>query len=137
MRRGSMVAREELGAAVRIIHDHERIRITLVFDGQGTEIEVERPTAQLTFSYLFSPRSLSADDVIERLVGSSSEPANCVVITRDLAERHTVEALGAVARSPEELRAWVDQVERSVAGGLKTHRKQVETAWRNTPLFDL
>jgi predicted RNA-binding protein with PIN domain len=135
MRRGSVVAREMLGAAVRALHDHERIRVTLVFDGQGSEIEIERPSAQLTFSYLFSPRSLSADDVIERLVGSAADPGNYVIVTRDLAERHTLEALGATVRSPEELRGWVDQVERSILAGLRVKRKEVDAAWRNGPAF--
>lgn len=136
MRRGSVYAREMLATRVRVLHDHERIRVTLVFDGQGSEIQVERPGAQLTFSYVFSPASLSADDVIERLVGGASDPESCIVVTRDLAERHTIEALGASACSPDDLRAWVEQAERSVAGGLSAHRKQVDAEWKNKPDFE-
>lgn len=130
LRRGTAVAREELASTVRVLHDHERIRVTLVFDGQGSEIQVERPGPQLTFSYLFSPDSLSADDVIERLVGSAPDPENCIIVTRDLAERHTIEALGAIAHTPDDLRAWVMRVEESVARELTDRRKQIEVDWK-------
>lgn len=130
LRRGNGVAREELAAAVRVLHDRERIRVTLVFDGRGSEIEVERPGHSLTFSYLYSPGSLSADDVIERLVGSASDPGNCIVVTRDLAERRTIEALGAVARSPEELRSWIARARAAVARQLADRSRRVDADWR-------
>lgn len=130
LQRGSGVAREELARAVRVLHDHERVRVSLVFDGRGKEIEVERPGRPLTFSYIYSSTSLSADDVIERMVGSAPDPKSYLVVTRDLAERHTIEALGARALSPDDLRAWVAQVERSVAGKLRTRQNAIDSEWR-------
>lgn len=131
LRRGSATAREALGATVRVLHDHERIRVTLVFDGQGREIEVERPGQLLTFSYVYSSSTLSADDVIERMVGAAPDPSIYVVVTNDLAERHTIEALGASALSPDDLQAWVAATEKAVATKIHTHRKRVDADWKN------
>lgn len=128
---GGAAAREALATAVRVLHDHERVRVTLVFDGQGQEIEVERPGKQLTFSYVYSSASLSADDVIERMVGSAPDAKIYIVVTSDLAERHTIEAAGATALSPRDLQAWVATAERAVAGKLKTHRKAIDSEWKN------
>lgn len=137
LRRGSQEAREILAGAVRVIHDRERVRVTLVFDGNGPEITIERPGAQTTFSYLFSPASMSADDVIEQIVGKSADPGSFLVVTQDLAERRTVEALGGVVISPEDLRGWVDRVREAVARDLFLRRKDVEAKWNEGKgLFD-
>ena len=103
-------ARALLARRVGVIHDVEEMRVTLVFDGRGPELALERPSDEPTFSVLHTPSALTADDVIEQLVGSpNSEPARCIVATGDRAERQTVETLGARAISPEELAAWVER----------------------------
>lgn len=130
LRSGSGLARDALAAAVQVLHDHERVRVTLVFDGQGTEIQVERPGEQLTFSCVYSPATMSADDIIERLIGNAPDPENHVVVTQDLAERHTIEALGASALSPEDLRHWVNRAEQAVARELAAHQKKVDSQWK-------
>jgi uncharacterized protein len=129
LRRDKAIAREMLAAAVRVIHDHDRYRVTLVFDGRGQEITVERPGGQLTFSFLFSPSSMSADDVIERMVGAAPEPALYTVVTQDLAERRTIEALGGRVISPSDLADWVKRSERAVERGLTLRQRQVEKEW--------
>jgi len=131
LRRGSTFAREKLAAAVRVLHDHEQVRVTLVFDGQGPDVTVERPGAQLTFSFLYSPAAMSADDVIERLVGASPDPANLLVVTQDLAERRTIEALGGTVLSPADLRDWIARVERSMTRDLDKNRRNVQNDWKN------
>lgn len=134
--RGSAACREALAAAVRVLHDHERVRVTLVFDGRGDEIEVERPGKVLTFSYVYSSSFMSADDVIERMVGGAPDAKIYLVVTGDLAERHTVEALGASVLSPRDLHAWVAAAEKAVAAKLKTHRRRIESDWNNRLSFD-
>ncbi len=39
-------ARARLSRAVRILHDLEQVRVTVVFDGRGTELSVEQPGGQ-------------------------------------------------------------------------------------------
>jgi uncharacterized protein len=129
LRRGSQFAREMLAAAVRVIHDREHLRVTLVFDGQGTDVTLERPGAQLTFSYLYAPSSMSADDVIERMVGASPDPGSFIVVTQDLPQRRTIEALGGTVLTPRDLQDWVARAERAVAKDLDAHRKMVDKEW--------
>lgn len=124
-------ARERLAVTVRPIHDWEKIRVTLVYDGQGQDIEIERPTGQTTFSMIFSPATMSADDVIERLIGASANSEQCMVVTRDAAQRTTVEALGASSITPEQLREWVDRTERAISADIAARRRQVEREWKS------
>ncbi len=124
------IARELLGAAVRILHDRERVRVTLVFDGRGPEITVERPGESLTFSYLYSPSSMSADDVIEQIVGASAEPGTYIVVTRDLPERRTIEALGGTVMTPEDLHAWIARCREALSRDLAERWKTVESRWK-------
>jgi|SRR5690625_1242566 len=131
LKKGTAAAREALGTRVQVLHDHERIRVTLVFDGKGDEISVERPGELTTFSYVYSTCSLSADDVIEQIVGGTKDPANCTVVTNDLAERHTIEALGATSLSPNDLEAWIAATEDAMVSKIKTRQKTINSVWRN------
>ena len=75
-------------------------RTTIVFDGQESGSD-----AALTSKYLdvvFSPRNLSADTVIERMVYDAEEPIEIMVVTSDVAERTTVSSAGALTMSCRE-----------------------------------
>ncbi len=111
LKRDRDAARSQLAQSVSAIHDGEQVRVTLVFDGRGPELVVERPSAQPTFSILYTPSSLTADDVIEQFVAGAPDPTVCVVATGDRAEAQMVAATGAQVISPEELAAWVKRVE--------------------------
>src|SRR5471032_1387457 len=74
LKRDRDAARSQLGQRLAAIHDAEGARVTLVFDGRGTELVVERPSQQETFTVIFTPSSLTADDVIERLVARAADP---------------------------------------------------------------
>ncbi len=130
LRRGGEVARARLVEQVRVLHDVEGIRVTIVFDGRGDDIEIERPTPDLTFSVIFSPRGLSADGVIEQLVGTARSPESIQVSTRDNLMRETVRALGAESLSPEELEARIQRCEKQMARNLERQQAGVERAWR-------
>ncbi len=43
MRRGGEVARARPAEAIRVIHDFDGVRTTIVFDGRGEQVEIERP----------------------------------------------------------------------------------------------
>lgn len=123
-------AREKLAQHLRVVHDGEQIRVTLVHDGRGSELIVERPTQQPTFSVLFTPSSLTADDVIERLVSNSANPAKCVVASADRAIRQTIEAAGATWIPPADLAAWFERVERRSAQQVASLRRAADQKWQ-------
>jgi predicted RNA-binding protein with PIN domain len=76
---------------------------TIVFDGRETGSD-----ASLTSKYLevfFSPRNLSADTVIERLVCKSANAGKILVVTSDHAEHDTVSSAGAHTMTSQEFMA--------------------------------
>lgn len=123
-------ARSRLSDILRILHDFEGLRVTLVFDGKGTEITVEHPSGHDTFTHIFSPAHLTGDDVIEHLVGRSADPSQCWVATDDRAERQTVDAVGGTSISTKELAEWVTRTELRQRRKLAGLRQQNKEEWR-------
>ena len=123
-------ARAQLSQTLRVLHDTEGWRVTIVFDGRGTELVVEQPGAHATFAHIFTPGALTADSVIEQLVGGTDDPATCTVATADRAEQQTVSALGAAWCSPDDLRAWCDRAAGRQAGQAAEIRRANDRTWR-------
>ncbi len=130
MKRDRSAARSQLTQRLSAIHDTEQTRVTLVFDGRGDELVVERPSGHVTFSVLYTPSSLTADDVIEQLVGRAADAALCHVATGDQAERQTIEAAGAVWVPPVDLVAWVGRAEMRLASGVKDLNRSNARKWK-------
>lgn len=130
MTEGRDVARAQLVERLRVLHDFERMRVSVVFDGRGAEIAIERPTPHATFSILYTPGGMTADDLIEQLAVQASNPANVFVATADQAERDTVEAHGAQVLSPEQLAEWVERVGRAQSVAVEEHGKRTEKEWK-------
>lgn len=130
LKRDRAAARSQLVQQVSSIHDSEQMRVTLVFDGRGSELIIERPSGQPTFSVLYTPSALTADDLIEQLVAKAADPAACTVATGDRGERETVEASGARVIPPEELEAWVRRVEARQSARVGELRRANTRKWR-------
>jgi predicted RNA-binding protein with PIN domain len=143
---GPDAARALLATALRPIHDAEGWRVTIVFDGKGDAITVERPGTELTFSYVFGPSGLSADGVIEQLVananldpdldrrpgrGKKEEPAEIVVATRDNLLGESARASGARLLTPELLRDWADRAASQQTRDLLTRQKRGHSTWKS------
>ncbi len=129
-KRDREAARSQLSGRLRVLHDFEEYRVTVVFDGRGTEVIVERPSSQVTFTHIFTPSHLTADDVIEHMVGQSPDPAQCWVATDDRAERQTVDAVGGTSLSAVELAEWVGRVEARQRAKLLELGQQTSKEWR-------
>jgi len=112
-------ARDALADWVRVIHDVDGIRTTLVFDGKGPDLTIERPFKDETFSYVFSASGTTADTVIERMVVNSSDARLVVVASDDRMLQQTALASGAQVRSKMELEGWVAGCERRLRNYLK------------------
>jgi uncharacterized protein len=124
-------ARAQLAQRLAGLHDTESVRTTIVHDGRGEELVVERPSRQETFSILYTPSALTADTVIERLVAKSADPAACVVASGDRAIRQTIEASGAAWISPDDLAAWIERAEQRQGQQLARLRKTTDRKWRD------
>jgi predicted RNA-binding protein with PIN domain len=128
--RDRAAARSKLGQMLLPIHDVDEIRVTLVFDGRGEDIVIERPFNHTTFSTVYTPSSLTADDVIEQMVANSTNPAECRVATNDNAVRETVEALGAVSLRSEDLAEWTKRAESRQVSTVQNLRAANTRAWK-------
>lgn len=130
--RDRAAARTLLGQQLTPIHDSGDVRVTLVFDGRGEEIVIDRPFNHATFSVVYTPSSMTADDVIEQMVANSSCAAECGVATDDNAERETVAALGAVTLRSEDLAAWVKRALARQVATVRNLRAENSRAWKKS-----
>ena len=134
LRRERSAARSRLVHRLTAIHDVEGVRVTVVFDGRGAEMAVERPAGPATFSVVSTPVGTTADDVIEQVVGRSADPGACHVVTGDQAERQTITASGAHWVSPDDLAAWVARAEERVSAQVAGIRRAGTAKWRGSTL---
>jgi len=129
MRESMESAHAHVVAAGLVVHDTEHMRVTVVFDGKGSEITSEPASEGSDCLVVFAPASMTADDLIEQLVGASESPAAIVVATGDRLERETVSSLGAEVISPKNLESWVDRC-RSVQSRRVLNRS-AQNNWHN------
>ncbi len=109
---------------VRVIHDVEGVTTTLVFDGNGNTVDIQKPGNQPGFSVVYSPRDVSADGIIEQIVRKSSDPPNVTVASRDNMIAESVRSAGAVCITPVDLLDWVARCEQRQRQQLDTRRKR-------------
>lgn len=128
--RDRITAQGQLVAALAAIHDHEGVRVTVVFDGSGSEMEVSCPGGRASFATVRTPTGMTADDFIERWVGRVATPGECLVATGDRAEARTVEALGAHCLTPEDLASWCRRVGGRMAVKLAGRKRENDREWR-------
>ena len=67
LKRGLDAAREELWRIVGPMHDYGGTRITIVYDGSGSDISVVRRNSIDTLAEVFTPSHMTADELIEQL----------------------------------------------------------------------
>lgn len=134
---GVEAARAQLGECLRPIHDSEHYRVTIVFDGRGKSPEIERPSPDLTFSFLFTPTGITADQMIEELVSTAKYPLEIIVATRDNLLTETVGANGGLTLSPQQLLDWVDSCRKRVTAIVQDQNRSSRARWRNARNADM
>ena len=132
MKRDINVACRKLADRVRILHDFEGIRVTIVFDGRGEGVEIERPGKELTFSLVYAPTGSSADEIIVQLVRTSKDPGKLTVVSRDGLIRNLVREGGSRVYSPGDLLDRIEACERRQSQALSRRSREVEKEWRET-----
>ncbi|MBC8096614.1 MAG: NYN domain-containing protein [Akkermansiaceae bacterium] len=133
LKRDRDAARSQLIQRAGAVHDAESVRVTVVIDGRGPEIVVEHPSRQATLTVIYTPSSMTADDVIEKMVGRSADPSLCEVATGDQAERNTIEATGAVWVPPADLLARIERAERRLGAKVSELNRASAQEWRRRP----
>ena len=122
-------ARSRLSHAVAPLHDVEHLRVTVVFDGRGAELTVERPAGEATFAHIHTPTGTTADEVIVQLVQGAREPGDCLVATDDRGEREAIEALGAAAISSADLEGRARRAAQRQGAQVARRTRQNDREW--------
>lgn len=136
MRGSQAAACERLIVEVRLIHDEDHCRVTVVFDGAGDKVEIDRPGGGQTFPVLYAPKGLSADGLIEQIVCNSANPERVTVVTGDRMIADAIVAAGALVQTPDDLAAWVRRCASSQELRLIKKQKKNNSDWKNNVLGD-
>ncbi len=124
-------ARCALAALLAPIHDALGMRVTIVYDGRGDEIKIARLGRHLTFSEVYTPSCLSADELIEQVCASSKEPESLAVASDDNMVRLTASSFGAETLSVETLFGMGESSSSQISTSAKTNARHNDSAWRS------
>lgn len=130
-KRGTDIVTARLAEELRIIHDAQGVRTTVVFDGKGNELIIERSEGCLTYSVLFTAVGVPADAVIDELVAQGAGRDAVIVASDDRGVRASAAAGGAQVMSAEGLRDWVRSASRLQRAALKRRNENTEKDWHN------
>jgi uncharacterized protein len=110
--RRSSLAREALLKQLRNYQDWTGVRVVIVFDGKGKEIDASSEPGDVQIFY--SRTGQTADAVIERLASKYAKRFELMVATSDSLEAETVQACGAEWISAEGLQALLSSNRKSL-----------------------
>lgn len=102
------LARQRFSDWVRRIHDQEHIRLSVVFDGNQQQIQIERPTGDTSYSIIYSPQGSTADAVIEQLFQQTKDRDEITVVSEDHLIVESIRSGGGLALHPNTLTEWVN-----------------------------
>lgn len=128
-------AQAELSAMLAALHDYDGARITIVYDGAGADISVVRRGAATTFSEVYTPSVMTADEFIEQFCAESKRPQDLLVITRDNLLRLTASSFGAMSLTPESFFERAEISDRAVVRAAKSNNAAASLEWRKTNPF--
>ena len=135
LKRGLDAAREELWRIVGPMHDYGGTRITIVYDGSGSDISVVRRNSIDTLAEVFTPSHMTADELIEQLCATSRNPGSIIVVSRDNLLRLTATTFGATALSPDKLFESAADSAKALSKSLQDSNSRAEREWKSCGAF--
>ena len=122
--RNTATARENLVRRLTGLQDSTAWEVAVVFDGRGAKASSESEPQGIAVFY--SKSGQTADEIIERLAAKYAASCEVTVATDDHMERTTVEALGGMSISTDQLLAEIE----SASGAL---RDRIQNLGKNAP----
>lgn len=135
LERGLDAAREELWRLVGPLHDYGGARVTIVYDGRGEDVSILRRNGINSLSEVFTPSCMTADELIEQLCASSSNPSGITVVSRDNLLRLTATTFGATALAPDKLFDGARGCSRAMAESLRISNAAADRKWKSESAF--
>ena len=128
------VACSKLVEMAHCIHDNQpNLRTTVVFDGNGPQIDVQHPSPdQFTFSVIFSPNDSSADSVIRRIVTNSKAPQLTCIATQDLLLANSLAHLKPHVLSHSDLLELYQRAQKLQCAAITSTHKTATKGWSNS-----
>ncbi len=123
--RNTAAARENLVRRLTGLQDSTAWEVAVVFDGRGAKASSDSVPHGIAVFY--SKSGQTADEIIERLAAKYSATCEVTVATDDHMERTTVEALGGMSMSTEQLLSEIE----SASGTLRDRIKNLGKPPRN------
>ncbi|MBR6388812.1 MAG: NYN domain-containing protein [Opitutales bacterium] len=127
---GQDAAKRMLSDMLSPIHDILGYRVTIVYDGRGDDINVEKIGRSQTFSEVYTPSCMTADELIEQMCATSKTPSLITVASRDNLIRLTAMGFKVESITSFQLFGWAADAAKLLArksGELKSESAQ---KWR-------
>ncbi len=105
--RRTSLARDTLARKLRDYQDWTGVRVVVVFDGRGSDVDAIAEPGEIQIFY--SRAGQTADSIVERLASKYGSQFRLLVVTSDLLEQETAAACGAECLSAEGLRGLLDE----------------------------
>ena len=136
---GQDAAKRMLSDMLSPIHDVLGYRVTIVYDGRGDDINVEKIGRSQTFSEVYTPSCMTADELIEQMCATSKTPGLITVASRDNLIRLTAMGFKVESITSFQLFGWAEDAAKLLArksGELKSAAAQ---KWReaSSPFCDI
>ena len=131
-REGMDAAKSRFEDYTRCLHEPGRVRLTIVYDGQGAKDEVQQLIPKDPgLAIVYTQKGTSADEFIERIIAGADQPQNIQVATNDLAIVLTFRTLGAFSMNAEELVDRVDDLVRIQKRVIDRNSSINQSKWRD------
>lgn len=105
--RRTSLARDTLVRKLRDYQDWTGVRVVVVFDGRGADVDASAEPGEIQIFY--SRAGQTADSIVERLASKYGSQFKLLVATSDFMEQETASACGAECISAEGLRGLLDE----------------------------
>jgi len=121
-RRNTASARENLVRRLTSLQDSSEWEVAVVFDGRGAKASSDSEPHGIAVFY--SKSGQTADEIIERLAAKYAASCEVTVATDDHMERTTVEALGGMSISTDQLLAEINSAENTLRNRIQNLGKK-------------
>ncbi len=129
---GQDAAKRMLSDMLSPIHDILGYRVTIVYDGRGDDINVEKIGLSKTFSEVYTPSCMTADELIEQMCATSKNPRSITVASRDNLIRLTAMGFKVESITSFQLFGWAESASRLLARKFEDVKSESGKKWRES-----
>ena len=126
---GQDAAKRMLSDMLSPIHDILGYRVTIVYDGRGEDINVEKIGQSATFSEVYTPSSMTADELIEQMCATSKNPRLITVASRDNLIRLTAMGFKVESITSFQLFGWAESAAKMLSGRAGELKSKTAAKW--------